>query len=124
MQSKYPYVAVRDSQKSAELSLTSIPRQMYTQKQTHVYEARPELHLMTADTHEITSDCHTSSRGGFTGVGGKECTWKLGHVCAQVVCPHAATAWRSCTSVPGLARLCFQEKKVMRTCATAVDKQY
>lgn len=25
---------------------------------------------------------------------------------------------------PGLARLSFQERKVMRTCATAVDKQY
>lgn len=45
-------------------------------------------------------------------------------MCAQELCPHTAAECRSCTSVLGLARLSFQERKVMRTCATAVGKQY
>lgn len=41
VRSKYPHVAVRNSQKSAELSLTSIPWQMYTGQQSPVYEGGP-----------------------------------------------------------------------------------
>lgn len=113
---------MRNSQKSAELSLTSIPWQVYTQKQTHVYEARSRV---TFDDSRYTGDHHwLSHRYQWMWPGRKECTWKLGHVCAQELCPRTAAECRSCTSVLGLARLSFQERKVMRTCATAVGKQY
>ena len=36
-----PYVSTRESQESGEPTLTRIPRQMYKQRQTYVYEARP-----------------------------------------------------------------------------------
>lgn len=36
-----PYVTMWDSQEYGEPSLTSIPIQIYKQKQTHVYGARP-----------------------------------------------------------------------------------
>lgn len=72
MQSKYLHIAVRNSQKSAELSLTSIPWQMYMQKQSQVHEARPRV---TFDDSRYPGDHLWLShrfQWGFTGVAGKE----------------------------------------------------
>lgn len=124
MQRKYLHVAVRNSQKSADLSLTIIPWQMYTQKQTQVYEARPRV---TFDYSRYPRDHHWlkhKSQWDLQVWVGRNAHESFGQVYAQVVCPHAATGWRSCTSVLGLARLSFQERKAVRTCATAVHKQY
>lgn len=97
---------------------------MYTQKQTQVYEARPRV---TFDYSRYPRDHHWlkhKSQWDLQVWVGRNAHESFGQVYAQVVCPHAATGWRSCTSVLRLARLSFQERKAVRTCATAVHKQY
>lgn len=128
-----PYVTVWDSWESGDPSLTCIPRQIYRQKQTYVYAARP---WVTFHYSRYMQDNQWHRNGALqVWVGRDAC--KSWYKCMHrgvhsapppaLCCVRGAPAviqWRSSILVPGSVRPSFQERKVTRTSATAVDKQY